>query len=343
MDYPASRKPEHILGFAKKMSSPAVTVVKSYGEAIQAAAESEEGIGFVAYHPEMVGDSFQDEFQKSLLTQVFGQVARKNQHLAHFILLVGDTNVVSEFGIEDVSNGFVAKIELNIAPTIWKPAEVSSPGLLKFVKEQNLPLVSALGPHNFHKIGNTGRPMVIAAVDTKDDAQVERLNAELKEYALTGPREIVDQYYFGWMDGKMWQKFLEQFEVSPNSLPQIFVLDVPSKKYWQDSTYTTVKDFMAAVAQGEIPIKFSSGPQKGLAGTLKKAEYMFFKYLPWSLCILVTCCVLIVIMIMPAAEEMRPPYSSKVTKGLTKSKPVVGTEHTIQEIDDGEEEPKKDK
>jgi hypothetical protein len=48
-------------------------------------------------------------------------------------------------------------------------------------------------------------------------------------------------------------------------------------------------------------------------------------------------------MIMPAAEEMRPPYSSKVTKGLTKSKPVVGTEHTIQEIDDGEEEPKKDK
>jgi hypothetical protein len=341
MDYPASRKPEHILGFAKKMSSPAIAVVKTYEEALKVATESEEGIGFVAYHPDMVGEDLREEFQKSLLTQVFGQVARKNQHIAHFILLVGDRDVVADFNLADVSNGFVAKIENNVAPIVWKPDEVSSPNLLRFVKEENVALVTALGPHNFHKIGHTGRPLVIAAVDTKNQEQVDQLSAELKAYALTGPREIVQQYYFGWMDGKLWQKFLEQFDVSPESLPQIFVLDVPTKKYWQNSSYTTVTEFLKDVDNGKIQAKLSSSQKSNsFTGLIKKTEYMFFRYLPWSVVVLVAFCALIVIMIMPAAEDLRPPYSpaSNVTQA-----PTMSLDDDEPRYSDKDEEPKKEK
>ena len=340
MDYPASRKPEHILGFAKKMSSPAVTVVKSYTEALQVAAENDDGIGFVAYHPNMIGEDLREELQKVLLTQVFGQVARKNQHIAHFILLVGETNVVSDFGLEDVSNGFVAKIEATVAPKIWKPKEISSPGLLQFVKEQNVPLVSPLGPHNFNKIGHTGRPLVITAVDIKVEGLVEKVSAELRDFVLTGPVDIVDKYYFGWIDGKLWNAFLEQFNVSSDSLPQVFVVDVPSKMYWQNTDYTTVKDFLTAINNGDIPVRYSSTNTKGVAGTVKKAEYIFLKYMPYSLIALVALCVLLVIMIVPAAEELRPPYPSRVAEAPTMS---LDEDERVGVSDDKGDETKKDK
>ena len=340
MDYPASRKPEHILAFAKKMSSPTVIVVKSYNEALQVAAENEDGIGFVAYHPDMVGDDLREEFQKALLTQVFGQVARKNQHIAHFILLVGKASVVSDFGIEDVSNGFVAKIEATVAPKIWKPREVSSPGLLQFVKEQNVPLVSSLGPHNFNKIGHTGRPLVIAAVDIKVEGLVEKVSAELRDFVLTGPIDIVEKYYFGWIDGKLWKSFLEQFNVSSDSLPQVFVVDVPSKMYWQNTDYTTVKEFLTAINEGDIPVRYSSTNPNGFAGTVKKAEYIFFKYMPYSLIAVVAVCALLVIMIVPSAEELRPPYPSRVAEAPTMS---LDEDEREGESGDKDEEPKKDK
>ena len=157
---------------------------------------------------------------------------------------------------------------------------------------------------------------------------------------MTGPIDIVEKYYFGWIDGKLWKSFLEQFNVSSDSLPQVFVVDVPSKMYWQNTDYTTVKEFLTAINEGDIPVRYSSTNPNGFAGTVKKAEYIFFKYMPYSLIAVVAVCALLVIMIVPSAEELRPPYPSRVAEAPTMS---LDEDEREGESGDKDEEPKKDK
>ena len=57
------------------------------------------------------------------------------------------------------------------------------------------------------------------------------------------------------MDGMKWTNFLKQFDINKKNLPQIFVLDAPNRKYYQNSTYTKVDSLLEAIARNDIQMQ----------------------------------------------------------------------------------------
>jgi hypothetical protein len=341
-DYPGGRKKHEIIGFAKKMSLPAVQVVESYDAALQLAAEHEPGVVFLLHDKTLTGSNLQDELQSTLLAQVFTQVARKQQAIANFAIL--KSTVTSTEGEEisspipghaDVPDSFIAKIEPGVDPIFWDPKELTSFSFIDFVTENNIKLVSDMGPNNFYKIGKIGKPLVIGCVDGSHADQIEIMKSSLLEYAKNGPKAITSQYYFGYMDGHLWKKFLEQFSIQ--SLPQVFVLHVPTKTFYQNETYALdVKGFLEAIDNGLI-VKRDAVKSAGWKGLLDKARYLFFSNLPYSLVALIAVLAIVTILIVPPAEELRPPYRNEQDELQTE------TETFEEDEDEQEEESKKEK
>ena len=137
--------------------------------------------------------------------------------------------------------------------------------------------MTELGPHNFRSIGDRKMPVAIAVTDPDRAEQSDALVGELRQYAKDG--QIRDRYIFAKMDGKRWGKFLGQFSIEQGKLPELFVLDINNKKYWQNSTVVGVENFLNAVVDGKIRGRLQEGQGNP---TLKKIEKLFIDHMPVS-------------------------------------------------------------
>jgi protein disulfide-isomerase-like protein len=374
-DYPMGRSAADIVTFANKFQHPQVTVVTSKQQAMEflktKAAEEDgggEGVAYIAYHPNTLqvqpqqdseDTSLDSKLQSALLTQIYQQVARKLMATSHFLLYQGH-DVQLEFG---QSGPFLCRLEANVPIICYDKWEhdLTLENVLAFCKEHAVPTVAKLAANNFKKIGRNGKMVVIGVVDFEQDDQVETAKQQLTHFALQGPDDIRNKYYYGYMDGKLFQKFLQQFEVKPTELPQIIVLDVPKKKFWQNATYQLkdVADFVRAVEDGTLSHKRAG--KKGLEGAVERFMSAMIEYKPWSVAALVIFVALFVAMILSMltpAEELRPPYkqssNSSSNKTTTTTQPSAATTRTTRSKaassnnnndndDDDDTEPKKDK
>jgi hypothetical protein len=209
--------------------------------------------------------------------------------------------------------GFVCRLEVNVAPRcLYADSETfDTSAVLEFVKVNNVATVTQLGPQNFHHIGRIGRPLVIGVADTNDEEMLDKLKADLTSFALNSPAEQTEKYFFGWMDGQKWSKFLQQFDIKPEELPQVFVLDVPERIFWQDSSYREkpLEEFMAAVADGKIKSQQSAGVRGGRF--LNRIAASFFNWMPWSLLLILGIATGVVLLVVPDAKDLRPPFLDK--------------------------------
>jgi protein disulfide-isomerase-like protein len=305
-DYPGNRDEASIVAFAQKMVLPSVTLVSSYDEALEFAKNTQEGVAFVGFDADAKGGSVEEILQSTLAAQVFGQVARKKKAFASFCWLRPGAA-----GLEKLKGvyRFVNRIETGVEPRLWETQDPTTDGLMEFVQEQMIPLVSMFGPHNFQKIGKNGRPLVIGVVDVSDADQVTAVKNHMKEFINKSDEELVEKYYYGVMDGIKWSKFLEQFNVLPADNPQVFILDLPTKRFWQNATIPNLFDFMKAVEDGTITSDVTAG-KKGVQGILGKSEQLFLRYFPYSLGLILFFVLGVVYMLVPAEDEsLRPPYN----------------------------------
>lgn len=355
-EYPtAGRTAADIAAFAAKFRHPAVRTVASYQETIDflQTEEVEDGVAFVAFHPnanrgakeeeEEASSSLEDRLQTALLTQIYQQVARRMMAFSHFLLYQG-LDPQGDFGR---SGPFLCRVEKDVPLRCYDKwdKDLTLENVLGFCRENHLPTVARLSSHNFQKVGRNGRPLVIGVVDTEHKEQVETAKRKLTSYALTGPAKSRDKYYYGWMDGKQFQKFLKQFDIEPSELPQVFALDVPHKKYWQNSTFKlNVEDFVAAVENKSLP--YQTAGKKGLEGAVERFMSAMMKYHPWSvgaLVIFIAVFLIMVLSIVSPAQELQPPYkqSRPVSSDTASAEPSPATD----ERDDAgkDDETKKDK
>ena len=162
-------------------------------------------------------------------TRVFGQVARRWQAQGSFGLLSPDSSseeLAKFFSNADIDlpKAFIARIEDGVPIKIYSGEELTSDSVSEFVKANNLPIVVELGGHNFRFAGRKGKPLAIGVYDPSEEEKTMAFRQELKEYSISGTH--ADDYVFGTMDGKKWEKFLSQFSIAKNTLPEFFVLDV---------------------------------------------------------------------------------------------------------------------
>lgn len=351
-EFPFSRSKDDIKKFAAMMNAPAVKLCDSFDDALELAASTENGIVFVGYHPDVKGETRDEKLQSTHLTQVLNQSGRIHQAFSTFCLL-SPTADLTKFDLEEEApDGFVAKLEAGgVPPVILRGSEdLTSNQLLDFVKEKNVPVVTHLGPHNFNKIGRNGKPLVIGAVDGSNDEQVKDIKQKLLDYALSGPNEIVEKYYFGYIDGKQWNKFLTQFNITADDLPQVFVLDVPAKVYWHDASFSSIAEFLKEVDNGTVEKQGAGSASGGMfSGILSTFSDAFHAYFPWSLAIIVAFLVLFVLLLLPAPQELRPPYPQENQVAATPAvpaqaqKPETSTTSADAPAAAEEQETKKDK
>jgi protein disulfide-isomerase A1 len=293
-DYPGGRDEDSILAFAKKMSAPSVTTVASYEEAMEfAKTQTEDGVTFLGSDP-----SAGEDLKTSELYRVFSKVARKKQASAYFLWLApkdGQTNA-----------GFVNRIEEGVKPREWDKKEMASEALSAWIQEHNVPLVATLGPNNFYKIARNGRPLAVSVVDFENDKQVEAVKTHMLDYILQTGFAESDKYYYGIIDGKKWARFLEQFRVDPEHIPQILVMDVPTKKFYQNETFNNMFEFMDAIEDGTLVEATASSPDA--KGMMAKMERMFLSNFPYSLIVLLLFVFGIVFLLVPGIDDLRPKY-----------------------------------
>jgi hypothetical protein len=354
-DYPGGRTADDLLEFAERIGSKEkVQVFKTAKEALEYVEhQTDEGVAFLAYHPRLEGGSTDEMMQTSAMTQVYGQVARKQMAFGSFLLLQSDApdlNLLFEDG--NVPNGqFLCRVETGVAPRCYDKVDtdINLADAIAFVKENNVATVSRLSGQNFHKVGKAGRPMVIGVVDTNSEEQVATVKRELRRYATEGPEDMRKKYYFGWFDGKQFQKFLAQFNVHPADLPQVFVLDVPNKKYWQNETYKlNVDDFLLAVEDGKVPVGKTG--KKGIEGALERFANAMVDYRPWSAVIAIFLIVLVgvlLLVVLSPASDLRPSYNTDASDYYAKKekaiKVAIAKRDGVEPPVDEPNEPKKTK
>ena len=236
-DYPGKRDADSIIDFAEKMSKPAVRMVGSLEEALKdVAGTNPENVAFLMYDPQgKANDDVEKLMQTTTDLQVWNQVGRKIQAHASFAVLRPEVtaDTVKKFGVGS-AGPFLIKIERDVDPIVYE-GEVNSPDVLDFVKKHNVALVTKLGPDNFRATGTLGKPLAIGVVDYEDkEGRTERLLSEITRFAKSGPPEIRDKFLYAHMDAKKWASFLKKFGVNTNDLPDFFVLDVPTRKFWKE-------------------------------------------------------------------------------------------------------------
>lgn len=331
MDYPGGRDAPAITAFAHKMAAPAVTVIKRLDEATRfSQRETEEGVCFLGTDKTMEG---------SKLYEIFSTVARRQQASAYFLWLEQDPR-----DLEDgKDSAFVHRIETGVVePRQWSMDELSVEALEKWIRDQNVPTLVTLGPHNYARISKSGRPLAMTVLDLSNEELVEATKKHMIDFILKAPPPEVEKYYYGLFDGKKWFKFLEQFHVKQEDSPQFLILDAPTKQYWRNETYTKFLDFMMAVSDGTIPAKMADKTGYGDT-TFGWIIELFYDYMPYSLApIFIVLCLVVVMIATPAKEDFRPKY-----------RPAAENEQQEGDHDDdgkgeddaveGEDEPKKDK
>jgi hypothetical protein len=304
-DYSGGRDEAALTTFAKKMSGPAVHVVQNYDEAFKyAEEETPEGVAFLGFDPRSSTDDM------TSFHQIFNQVARQQQASAYFVWMVP--------GQEERNYQLLHKIEAKIRPKSYEDHDVditamNTESLTAWVKANNVPLIAELGPSNFNRIGKKGRPLALSVVDFDNEAQKKAIKEHMLTYASSLPAKDMDKYYFGIIDGKKFAKFLEQFDVVQNENPQMVVMDVPTKTFWQNSTYKNMVDFMNAIDDGEIEAQVATKPKKD--GILSKVESLFLDNFPYSIIVLLLFVFGLVFLMVPAADDMRPPYDRVADNG----------------------------
>ena len=308
-----NRTPTPKSAFGEKMSDRAVTIVSTHDEAMQKLLAKGHSVAFVVYDPgndpppssssdeaiDASGASDSEKLAEKMIrrterTRVFGQVARMMQARASFGLLSPIETTpeeVSKFFVHDHGGdgeasthspahdgGFVARIEEGV-PTRVYDGELSSFAISDFVAENNLATVLELGGHNFRFVSRRGKALAIGVYDPDGaESTKDTIKLELKRYAISGAHR--DGYIFATMDGKKWDKFLGQFHIRRENLPEFFVVDVPSQTYWQDSMVTGLSNFISGVRDGTI---VSREQEKTKSSTLGDLSQAFVNYMPWSL------------------------------------------------------------
>ena len=225
-----------------------------------------------------------------------------------------------------------------------------------FIIQNKVPTVTTLGPSNFVQLKHSGRLLVIgivknattnhtaimemkqilinvATTSTSTSTTTSTTSTEQEEHehsknvvsstTTTTTTTFGDQYYFAWMDGNRYIRFLEQFEnMDKNQFPQVFVLDSINNLYWYNTSYDLydTHEFLVHVFNGMISSQSTKNNNKsgaGIGGLLNKLSWLLINYQPWSILCLVVIVLLFALILTTLISSTSTSSSSRTTTTRT--------------------------
>jgi len=397
-DYPGGRTEADLVAFGQKMTRPMVSTVTTLSQALDQAAASESGVIFLAHHPQINSDAAANNGNEAAIdkllqsqpeTQVLAQVARQFRITADFLLLTppSDSSSSSSSDQDDETISSSTLPEMITKPVLdlvtkkqpffcrLEPPYVetkcvsdghemltSTAFLGAHVEEQLTPTVSLLGPGNFHAITRKGRSVVIGVVpDAPHTAALDEMKQLLTQVSMAqNPAQV---HYFGIIDGGKYNKFLQQFQVTADQLPQLFVLDAPEGEFWQNTTdlyhpptLPGALLFLQHVNQGLVPAQLTQDAQSGKVWynrIINTAMFYLVKYRPWSIVVVVLIVVMLAVsvaMVLSPGEEEEGNLidhgnltGDLIDNAAAPTEPAATTEEAAATSSESEKESKKDK
>jgi hypothetical protein len=323
-NYDGGRTEHDLIELSNKMLRPIIESVNSIDIMKQYLSEkTETGIAFLFYDPAIAFTpelGLENDIATTSLGQLFIQVSRKFRASGSFFILQRSESITPEviassMQLKDGSGPFLCRMEIGVPPRCYDAVKSTTPmkKYINWIEGQNVPTVSQLGAHNFHKLGRSGRQLAIAIIDEQNQEQVDFTKTEFTKFAMFGPPNIRDRYYYAYFDGNTWKNFLAQFDVYPNDIPQVLVLDVPIQSYYQNATYKlNLHDFLLAIESGKIKSKFAG--HDGLDGKLMLLYRIILLYRPWSVMLMAVLLVSIVVGIWLCVRPEKESLSVKMAK-----------------------------
>lgn len=307
------RAVDDFVDFARRMSSPAISVVQSMEEAHKFASEQGvDGVAFVAYHPAAVSTT--EPAKNIALLKAFHQASQRLQKYSSFAVLQPTLN---EEGSPLLSEGpFICRLEDAVPNRCYDRISETLLGeldsLLDWVDRVRIPTVSRLIPSRLEELGSKGRVLCLAVYfDPKDATDAD---LALKVFATTGAPELRDEYYFGVVDGTKHKMYLRHlgFEDASSARPQIFLTSFSTKEYWQDATIgLDINRFMHDVKDGAIPRQSKSKNKTRRKSVWTRLKQFFKDNRRWSYFLVIGLCLALFTLLQQFVKvrgSLRPPY-----------------------------------
>lgn len=244
-EYPSGdRDADSIIAFAEKMSASAIVPISSHEDALKLAKGHPDGVAFIAYDHNAKGNTLDEICLSTPALQAYYKVARQQQAYDSFGLIMPSisTEEIQKMDVGSATKTFIAKVETGMDTKPYR-GDIEPQEVLEFVRSNNVGLVTQIGSHNFKSMGRKGRPLAIAVTDPDNEQKSSEFVTKLKDFAKNGIPGLTGKYYFCYLDGKKWEKFIKQFDLVKSDLPEFFALDVPSKTFWRNSTISKETDF----------------------------------------------------------------------------------------------------
>lgn len=305
--YDGSRSKESLASFAAKMNSPALLPPdQATADALQRRVGEDGRIVLALGAP---GEHPAERY-------AFAATAEGLQHLAVDFAVVEDAAELLRLGLP-ADRPSLAKLEQGEAHRLFPAGKaLTAEAMRRWCRLHSAPLVSALGQDNFRWLGELGPPMAIGVVDPADEKGTAVFLGSLKVAARalagvgpgSGPGDLGEAFVYGWVDGVTWASFVRQFGVR-GALPQLFVLDYASRRFWHDREVDEPEEleaFLRGVAGGQVPAH-----RDGLLGLPRRAWRKLEEAWPYSLLFLIPIGLLVAAFRLDGYEELEEEEDRK--------------------------------
>lgn len=282
--YTGGRSLSDITAFAKRMTEPAVRVVRR-GEEVEGQVEKEAAV-FV-----LLGDD-----DKKLHT-TFSKVAHAQQGQAAFLHLPSPSAAdLTLYGAQTNTAAIVYLSRGQEQPELLTGA-VSSDELTRFVSARRLPLVSTLSPDNFDELTNSPKRLALVVLPSSFSQSSTASSLIDSLYPLA--RRYRDQLLVATVDGSRYNRWLQAFiDTAQARLPALIVFEDYPDTVWKPDTQpmgeADIEHMLTQVMDGSRPGSSSTtwySPQR----YLRPLNKFLLQFEEWQLitAVVVTSCLIL--------------------------------------------------
>ena len=249
--YTGGRGLADIMGYAKRMSEPAVRVV-SGGE-----GEVDGVVGKGAAVFVLLGDG--DKASK--LHTTFNDVAFAQQGNAAFLHLANPSSeALTKYGAK-ANNPTVVYLSRGQEQPELLTGDVSADELTRFVHERRLPLVSTLSADNFDELTNSAKRLALLVLPSTFSQSSTSSSLIDSLYPLA--RRYRDKLHIATVDGSRYQRWLQAFvDTQQGKLPALLVFADYPDTVWKPDTQP-----MGEADIGRMLSEVMEGARPGVSST----------------------------------------------------------------------------
>ena len=285
--YTGGRSLADITAFAKRMTEPAVRVVRS-GDEVEAAVGKEPAV-FV-----FLGD---DAAGGKNLYKTFGQVAHMLQGQVAFLHIPAPTAAdLSKYGAQ-ADTPAIVYLSRGIEQPELVTGDVSTEELTRFVAARRVPLVSTLSPDNFDELTNSNKRLALLVLPSSF-AQ-SSTSSSLIESLYPLARRYRDKLLIATVDGSRYSRWLQSYiDTQQSHLPALIMFeDYPDtvwKPHSQPMGESDIDRMLTEVMDGTRP-GASSTAWFSPARYIRMLNKFLLQFEEWQLiaAVVVTSCVVL--------------------------------------------------